>query len=72
MVICCPLTTKIKNYKGIVILLPSKDNNLDDISEVLTFHIGSISKDRFVKKVGEITKEKMRLVKKCLDEILTY
>jgi mRNA interferase MazF len=72
VVICCPLTAKIKNFKGNVILNPTRDNNLKNPSEVLTFHIRSISKDRFVKKIGQVSKEELRLVKKCLDEILTY
>ena len=72
VVICCPLTTKIKNYKGNVILNPNDVNNLMESSEVLTFHIRSVSKDRFVKKIGEVSKDELRLVKKCLDEILTY
>jgi mRNA interferase MazF len=28
VLICCPLTTKIKNYKGNVVLTPSKENGL--------------------------------------------
>jgi mRNA interferase MazF len=28
VVICCPLTTKIKNYKGNIILEPDQENNL--------------------------------------------
>jgi len=72
VVICCPLTTKIKNFKGNVILNPTSNNNLKSPSEILTFHIRSISKNRFVKKNGQVSKEELRLVKKCLDEILTY
>ncbi len=72
VVICCPLTTKIKNYKGNVILNPNNENNLAETSEVLTFHIRSVSKDRFVKKIGKVSRDELRLVKKCLDEILTY
>jgi large subunit ribosomal protein L14 len=55
-----------------VILNPTGENNLANQSEVLTFHIRSISKDRLVKKIGQVSKEELRLVKKCLDEILTY
>jgi len=72
VVICCPLTTKIKNYKGNLVLNPDNVNNLSETSEVLTFHVRSVSKSRLVKKIGNVSKEELRLVKKCLDEILTY
>jgi mRNA interferase MazF len=72
VVICCPLTTKIKNYKGNLVLQPDSTNNLIETSEVLTFHIRSVSKERLVRKIGKISKEEQRQVKKCLDEILTY
>lgn len=71
-VICCPLTSKIKNYKGNVILEPGKENKLKTRSEILTFHIRSISKERLVKKIGEISKEQLAAVKKGLDEIWRY
>jgi mRNA interferase MazF len=72
VVICCPLTTKIKNYKGNLVLNPDNINNLSETSEVLTFHVRSVSKNRLIKKIGNVSKEELRLVKKCLDEILTY
>jgi mRNA interferase MazF len=72
VVICCPLTTKIKNYKGNLVLNPDNINNLSETSEVLTFHVRSVSKSRLIKKIGNVSKEDLKLVKKCLDEILTY
>jgi mRNA interferase MazF len=72
VVICCPLTTKIKNYKGNLVLQPDSSNNLIETSEVLTFHIRSVAKERLVRKIGKISKDELRQVKKCLDEILTY
>ncbi len=72
VVICCPLTTKIKNYKGNLVLQPDSSNNLIENSEVLTFHIRSVAKERLVRKIGKISKDELRQVKKCLDEILTY
>ena len=72
VVICCPLTTKIKNYKGNLVLNPDNVNNLSETSEVLTFHVRSVSKSRLVKKIGNVSKEELKLLKKCLDEILTY
>lgn len=72
VVICCPLTTKIKNYKGNLVLQPDSSNNLIENSEVLTFHIRSVAKERLVRKIGKISNDELRQVKKCLDEILTY
>lgn len=72
IVICCPLTTKIKNYKGNIVLEPDKLNNLQETSEVLTFHIRSVSKERLQKRIGTITNEQVALLKKYLNEILTY
>lgn len=71
-VICCPLTSKIKNYKGNVVLKVNAVNKLSKDSEVLTFHIRSVSKERLVKKIGEISKEELAAIKKGLDEIWRY
>ena len=72
IVICCPLTTQIKNYKGNIVLEPDEMNNLSESSEVLTFHIRSVSKERLQKRIGTITKEQIAILKKYLNEILTY
>src|SRR5688572_16498420 len=72
VVIVCPLTTKIKNYKGNVILQPNDQNNLKQASELLTFHIRSISKVRLKKHIGKIKQEELGKIKNCLGEILRY
>jgi len=72
VVICCPLTTKIKNYKGDIVLVPDDSNNLSETSEVLTFHIRSVSKERLQKRIGTIKEEQLIMLKKYLNEILTY
>ncbi len=72
LVICCPLTSKIKNYKGNIVLKPNSDNKLTQDSEVLLFHIRSLSKDRLLRKIGYIYKSDLELLKKSLTEILTY
>ena len=72
VVIACPLTSKIKNYKGNVVLKPSGSNGLDSKSEILIFHIRSISKNRLVKKIGSITETELSTVKLGLDDILRY
>ena len=72
IVICCPLTTKIKNYKGNVVLQPDAKNKLKQTSEILTFHIRSISKERLTKKIGAITDDEMNRIKITLNEIMNY
>ncbi len=72
IVIACPLTTKIKNYKGNLLLKPTEENGLTRPSEVLVFHIRSLSKNRLVKKVGRITQNQLNEIKQGLDDILKY
>lgn len=72
VVICCPLTTKIKNYKGNIILEPNERNGLAEKSEIMIFHIRSLSKDRLVKKIGNISETQLKELKLRLDEILRY
>lgn len=72
VVITCPLTTKVKGYKGNVVLQPDDNNKLTQPSEVLVFHIRSVSKERLVRKVGDITSEELAQIKKGLGEMLKY
>jgi mRNA interferase MazF len=72
VLICCPLTTKIKNYHGNLILQPSTLNGLTETWEVLTFHVRSLSKNRLKKKIGFLSKPEIAKIQKCLNEILTY
>lgn len=72
IVICCPLTSQVKNYKGNVILYPNKTNQLKIKSEILTFHIRSLSKERLIEKVGKISTEEIDKIKTFLGDILTY
>ena len=72
VVITCPLTTKIKNYKGNIVLSPNKENGLKEKSEILIFHIRSISKDRFQKKIGSITNDELQNLKIGINDILNY
>ena len=70
--IVCPLTTKIKNYAGCLVLRQDKVNGLEQDSEVITFQVRTISKERLIRKTGEITKDHMEVIRKGLNEILTY
>ncbi len=72
IVIVCPITTSIKNYEGNPILKPSNKNGLNKVSEIIVFHIRSISKERFKKKLGVVLEEELDTIKKTLDDILRY
>jgi mRNA interferase MazF len=72
VVLACPLSSKIKNYKGNVVLSPNKENGLKAPSEIMIFYLRSISKERLVKKIGEITEEELNELKEGLDDILRY
>jgi mRNA interferase MazF len=70
--IVCPLTTKIKNYPGSVILLKNKQNGLTDDSEVLAFQVRVMSKNRLIRKVGTISKVELDRIKSGLINVLTF
>lgn len=72
IVIACPLTSKIKNMKGNVVLKPNTKNGLKQASEVLIFHVRSISKERLIKKLGNIEMQELETIKQGLNDILRY
>ncbi|MFY0686892.1 MAG: type II toxin-antitoxin system PemK/MazF family toxin [Cyclobacteriaceae bacterium] len=72
VVIVCPLTTKVKGYKGNLIINPNETNGLLEMSEVLTFHIQSVSKQRLKKQLGRISEGEVSEIKECLGDILRY
>ena len=72
VVIVCPLTTKVKNYKGNVILEPDDLNHLSQPSEILLFHIRSVSKERLKKKIGTVKKAVVEELKSGLNDLLRY
>jgi len=72
VVITCPLTTKIKGYKGNLVLEPDEVNGLSEKSEVVIFQVRSVSKERLVKKIGRITEKQLKELKNGLDDILRY
>lgn len=72
IVIVAPLTSKIKNYKGNPVLSPTQENGLKKMSEILVFHIRSISKDRLTERVGKMDNENLNLAIKTLNDILKY
>lgn len=72
VVLCCPLTTKLKRYKGNPILEPNALNGLKSISEIMVIHLRSLSKSRLKEKMGEIPPAVILELKKTINELLNY
>lgn len=72
VVIVCPITSSIKNYKGHPILTPNDINGLDRESEIMVFHSRSLSKLRFKKKIGRVSNKELENIKETLNKILKY
>lgn len=72
VVVCCLLTTKLKNYKGNPILEPNKQNGLKVKSEVMIIHIRSLSKHRLKKRIGAVPNETIQQLKDTLNDLLNY
>jgi mRNA interferase MazF len=72
VVIVAPLTSKVKRYKGNPVIKPSKVNGLEHESELLVFHIRSISKERLVKKLGSVNSAELQEAVKTLNDLLKY
>lgn len=72
VIIVCPLTSKVHGFEGNPILRRSVENGLDNDSEVLVFHVRSISKNRFKKKVGKISNTELIHIKNTLNDLLKY
>jgi mRNA interferase MazF len=72
VVIVCPLTTKVKNYKGNPVLSPNVNNRLTKTSEILIFQIRSISKERLKEKIGTIEPAEIEKIKTSLNDIMRY
>jgi mRNA interferase MazF len=72
VVITCPLSSVVKNYSGCVVIPKNKSNGLSCDSEIITFQVRSLSKDRLLKKIGTITIVQMQFVLKGLNEVLNF
>jgi mRNA interferase MazF len=70
--IVCPLTSKLKNYAGCLVLSKDSQNGLEQDSEVITFQIRTISHGRLIQKIGHITPKQLEQIKTGLGEILRY
>lgn len=72
VVIVCPISARIKHLPGCVVLSRDTVNNLTSDSEVITFQIRAVSRQRLKGKLGEVTEEQLREIRRGLDDVLTY
>ena len=72
MCIICPISSKIKKYTGCVALSKNKTNKLEVDSEIITFQVRSVAKERLGKKIGEISHEQLKEVLYSLNEMFYY
>jgi mRNA interferase MazF len=72
VVFICPLTSKIKPYKGCPLIQPDKVNKLKVASQAIPFQIRTVSKSRLKKKIGIITEDQLDEIKRGLHIYLTY
>ena len=70
--IICPISSKIKNYESCVFLKKSKKNGLKQDSEIITFQIRTIAKERLAKKLGKVTDDELGDVLKGLYDVFRY
>lgn len=71
-VIVCPLTSKIKDYHGNLILNPNKKNGLKKQSEAMPIHVRVVAKERIKNKIGNINEIEMKIIVEGLNKILNY
>jgi mRNA interferase MazF len=72
LVMICPLSSKLKDFSNCLVLEKNKSNGLKTNSQVLTFHVRSISKERLQTKLGSVTKLELKKVFQDLSDILNY
>ncbi|MFN3445794.1 MAG: type II toxin-antitoxin system PemK/MazF family toxin [Bacteroidia bacterium] len=72
VVLCCPITTKIKNYKGNPILDPNKQNGLKQKSEVMVIDLRSSSKNRLKQQIGTVDAKEIKQIKLTINDLLNY
>jgi|TARA_Y100000385_G_scaffold13549_1_gene13736 mRNA interferase MazF len=65
-----PLTSKIKNYHGNLILEANEGIGVLEKSEVMNLHLRSIAKDRLIDKIGVLNLIHLEKIRKGLNEIM--
>jgi mRNA interferase MazF len=65
--IVCPLTSQRKGYAGSVLIPKNAANGLVYDSEVITFQVRAISKDRLFDKTGSVTNAQLKEILETLN-----
>ncbi len=72
VVIACPLSTQIKHFPGCVVIPKDQLNGLLADSEVITFQLRTITRQRLRTKIGEISPQQLQAIIQGLNDVLTY
>ena len=72
VVIACPLSTQIKHFPGCVVIPKEPTNGLQADSEVVTFQLRTIAKQRLRAKIGEISQPQLQAIIEGLNDVLIY
>ncbi len=70
--ITCPISSQVKNYAACVFLKKSPQNGLKEDSEIITFQVRTISKNRLIKKVGTISDDELKQITEGLNDVIHY
>ncbi len=72
VVIVCPISSKVKKYEGCVILPKGGHVGLKCDSEIITFQIRALSKERLSRRIGLVNKDELREIFRGLLLVLTH
>lgn len=72
LVMVCPLTSKVHNYKGNPVIEPTPENGLKKISEILVFQTRAVSKNRLRKKLGVLDNNHLEDIHQTLNKLLKF
>lgn len=70
--IICPVTSRIKNFPGSMVLKKNRQNGLRADSEVITFQVRVLSQKRLIRQLGTVSEEELAKIREGLVEVLTY
>lgn len=72
VVIICPLTTRVKPYRGCPVVEPDEINKLKSPSQIIPFQIRTIAKSRLKKRIGLISENLLKQIKEGLQMYLDF
>ena len=72
LVMVCPLTSKVHNYKGNPVIEPTSENGLKKTSEILVFQTRAVLKNRLRKKLGVIDIKHLEDIHQTLNKLLKF